>query len=124
MITIQEILEFHNEVINAHGGSKGIRDQAGLEAALARPYMTFDGQDLYPTAVDKAAAIFESLIINHPFIDGNKRTAFVLLRLTLLDEDIDVDATQEEKYDMAISASMGSIHFDEIKDWLQSNLVN
>ncbi|QXV67351.1 type II toxin-antitoxin system death-on-curing family toxin [Mucilaginibacter sp. 21P] len=122
MITLQEVLEFHNVVIDAHGGSKGIRDQAGLEAALARPYMTFDGQDFDPTAIDKAAAIFESLIINHPFIDGNKRTAYVLLRLTLLDEDVDINATQDEKYDMAILASMGNIHFEEIKDWIQSKL--
>lgn len=80
--------------------------------------MTFDGQDLYPTAIDKAAAIFESLIINHPFIDGNKRTAYVLLRLVLLDENLDLVATQKDKYDMSIKASMGNINFDGIKDWL------
>ena len=83
MITIEEALEYHNEVIEEFGGSKGIRDQAGLEAALARPYMTFDMLDLYPTAIDKAAAIFESLIINHPFIDGNKRTAYVFAQANI-----------------------------------------
>lgn len=118
MITVYEALEYHNRVIEEFGGSKGIRDQSGLEAALARPYMTFDMQDLYVTAFDKAAAIFESLIINHPFIDGNKRTAYVLLVLTLTDEDFDLDASFEDKYAMAISASMGEISFDEIKDWI------
>lgn len=122
MISIDEALEYHNGVIDEFGGSKEIRDRAGLEAALARPYMTFDQQDLYPTAIDKAAAIFESLIINHPFIDGNKRTAYVLLRLTLLDEDLDLISSQEDKYKMSISASMGNINFDRIKEWLVENV--
>jgi death-on-curing protein len=110
-------------LIDEFGGSKGIRYVAGLEAALARPYMTFDQTDLYPTPVDKATAIFESLIINHPFIDGNKRTAYVLLRLTLLNEGFDFVASQADKYDMAISASMGTFNFDQIKDWLITRLI-
>jgi death-on-curing protein len=123
MISVDEALTYHNEVIEEFGGSKGIRDQAGLEAALARPWMTFDTQDLYPTAFDKATAIFESLIINHPFIDGNKRTAYVLLRLTLMDENFDLDASFEEKYKMSISASMGEIHFDQIKHWITAHSI-
>jgi death-on-curing protein len=118
MIDLQEVEKYHNDLIDQFGGSKGIRDIAGLEAALARPYMTFDQQDLYPTPEDKAAAVFESLIINHPFIDGNKRIAYLLLRLTLRIENITMVASQKEKYDMAISASMGQFNFDQIKDWI------
>ncbi|TFF35936.1 type II toxin-antitoxin system death-on-curing family toxin [Mucilaginibacter psychrotolerans] len=123
MIDLQEVEVYHNGLIDQFGGSKGIRDIAGLEAALARPYMTFDQQDLYPTAVDKAAAIFESLIINHPFIDGNKRIAYLLLRLTVRIENITMVASQKEKYDMAIAASMGEIHFDQIKDWIAAHSI-
>ncbi|GAA3984871.1 type II toxin-antitoxin system death-on-curing family toxin [Mucilaginibacter dorajii] len=118
MIDINTTLRIHNRLIDEFGGSKGIRDQAGLEAALGRPYATFDGIDLYPLPIDKAAAIFESLIINHPFIDGNKRTAYVLLRLTLLQFDIDIIASEDEKYDMTIAASKGELNFDGIKAWL------
>jgi len=118
MIDLQEVEKYHNDLIDQFGGSKGIRDIAGLEAALARPYMTFDQQDLYPTAEDRAAAIFESLIINHPFIDGNKRIAYLLLRITLRIESITVVASQIEKYDMAIAASMGQLNFNQIKDWI------
>jgi len=118
MIDLQEVEQYHNDLIDRYGGSKGLRDIAGLEAALARPHMTFDQQDVYPTAADKAAAIFESLIINHPFIDGNKRIAYLLLRTTMLDDDIDIIASQEDKYDMAIAASMGNLNFDQIKDWI------
>jgi death-on-curing protein len=118
MIDLQTTLLIHNILIEKFGGSKGIRDQGGLEAAIARPYATFDGKDLYPEAIDKAAAVFESIIINHPFLDGNKRTAYVLLRLTLLEFEFDITATEDEKYDMTISASKGELNFDGIKVWL------
>ncbi|MGZ3871782.1 MAG: type II toxin-antitoxin system death-on-curing family toxin [Mucilaginibacter sp.] len=94
-----------------------------LLAALARPYSSFDQQDLYPTAVEKAAAVFESLIINHPFIDGNKRIAYLLLRLTLLESDLDMAATQDEKYLMTIAASKGDIRIEEIKAWINDKLI-
>jgi death-on-curing protein len=118
MIELQTANYIHDILIERYGGSKGIRDQGGLEAALSRPYATFDQQELYPTAIDKAFAIFESLIINHPFVDGNKRIAYVMMRLTLLNYNVDIIASQDEKYEMTISASKGTIRFDEIKQWL------
>ncbi|PAW93700.1 hypothetical protein CKK33_09420 [Mucilaginibacter sp. MD40] len=123
MIDLQIVEEYHNALIDQFGGNKGVRDIAGLEAALARPYMTFDQQDLYPTAIDKAAAVFESVIINHPFVDGNKRVAYLLLRLTLRDAHITMLASQIEKYDMAVSASMGHINFDQIKAWITQHSI-
>ncbi|MFD0792296.1 type II toxin-antitoxin system death-on-curing family toxin [Mucilaginibacter litoreus] len=123
MIDVKEVEYYHNILIEQFGGSKGIRDMAGLQAALARPYMTFDNQDLYPTAVEKATAIFESLIINHPFIDGNKRIAYALLRIILAEAGLTINASQEDKYEMAISASMGTIKFDQIKDWVASKII-
>jgi len=77
MITLQEVESIHEILIEKFGGSKGIRDRDILESAINRPYQTFDQKDLYPLPIDKAAAIFESLISNHPFVDGNKRTAYV-----------------------------------------------
>ena len=84
MIDLSTAEKLHNILIDKFGGSGGIRDEGLLLAALARPHASFDQQDLYPTAIEKAAAIFESLIINHPFMDGNKRIAYLLMRLTLL----------------------------------------
>ncbi|MET3979420.1 death-on-curing protein [Mucilaginibacter sp. UYP25] len=123
MIDLQEVEKYHNGLIDQFGGSKGLRDIAGLEAAIARPYMTFDQQELYPTAIEKAAAIFESLIINHPFMDGDKRIAYLLLRVTLREENISMVASQKEKYNMAIAASMGQINFDQIKDWITRHSI-
>lgn len=124
MIDLSTVERYHNILINKYGGSRGIRDKGSLLAALARPHASFNQQDLYPTAVEKAAAIFESVVINHPFMDGNKRIAFALLRLTLLDEKLDILATEDEKYDMTIAASIGNIRFEEIKDWIISHLTN
>ena len=122
MISIKEVEIIHNILIDKFGGSKGIRDIGLLESALARPFATFDDNDLYPNPTEKASAILESIVINHPIIDGNKRTAYTLMRLILLENGLDIFASQESKYDLVISASTGKFRFDEIRNWIQSNL--
>lgn len=124
MITVNIALATHNTLIKEFGGGSGIRDLSGLEAALARPYATFDQQELYQSGIEKASAILESIIINHPFVDGNKRTAYGLMQLILIDHDLVVKVTEEEQYSFVISASMGEIRFDEIKSWLEANTTS
>ena len=121
MITVEEAIKRHNRLIEQFGGATGIRDLNGLEAALARPYATFDRQELYPTAIDKAAAILESLVINHPFVDGNKRIAYGLMFLILAENGFTLTVSKDEQYTFVISASTGEIRFDEIKSWLEIN---
>ena len=79
MISVEQVLKIHSIAIEKFGGANGVRDMGGLQSALARPFQTFGGTDLYPTTYEKAAAIGESLIMNHPFIDGNKRTGYLLM---------------------------------------------
>lgn len=122
MISASEVEIIHNILIDKFGGAKGIRDLGLLESALARPFATFNEIALYTTPVEKAAAIMESIVINHPFIDGNKRTAYTLMRLILLENQLDILATQEEKYNFVIAASTGTYRFEEIKDWIIFNL--
>ena len=122
MIELRDVLNIHNILIDKFGGSKGVRDQGSLESAINRPFASFDNQDLYPTPSDKAAAILESILINHPFVDGNKRIAYVLMRLILLDNGLDLVANQDDKYKMVISASTGDIRFDDIKKWIVTRL--
>ncbi|MCE3229488.1 MAG: hypothetical protein K0S32_4039 [Bacteroidetes bacterium] len=123
MIDLKKAENIHNILIDHFGGSKGVRDKTLLESALARPFASFDNKDLYPDTVDKASAIFESLIINHPFLDGNKRIAYFLMRLVLLEGKCDVQASQDEKYGFVIAASKGEFRFEEIKNWITSHLV-
>jgi len=122
MISIQSVQAIHEILIDRFGGSKGIRDSGILESAINRPYQTFDQIELYPHPVDKAAAIFESLISNHPFVDGNKRTAYVLLRITLNANGYDIEASQDEKYDFVLSAAKGELKFEQIKAWIVKHL--
>lgn len=118
--TAQNLLSI---LITKFGGSKGLRDKGLLHAALARPYATFDQLELYPTAMEKPAAIFESIIINNPFIDGNKRIAYLLMRLTLLEFDQNILATQNEKYAITIAASMGTLRIEDLKKWIKGKLI-
>ena len=118
MISLKEALNVHGILIESFGGGEGVRDYALLESSLLRPYQTFDGQELYPTAVHKAAAIMESIVKNHPFIDGNKRTGYVLARLLLMGAGKDIHASEDMKYELVIRVSKGEIGFEEIHSWL------
>ena len=122
-IGLAEALAIHTEVVNESGGSHGLRDQGGLEAALARPYMTFDQAELYPEPLDKAAAMLESIVKNHPFVDGNKRAGYTLLRLTLNTFELDVSASDDEEYDLVIAVATSQMDVDAIRAWLRSRIV-
>lgn len=119
MIRIEDVNILHQRLIREHGGTQGIRDIASLKSALDRPFQSFEGKDLYPTALHKGAALIESLISNHPFLDGNKRTAYVLLRLFLIHSGLDLYASEDEKYDFVISIASGSRAFEGILQWLE-----
>ena len=80
MISKELAVEINRLVVKESGGSSGLRDESLLLSAINRPFQTFDVKDLYPTVVEKSAAIFESIIINHPFIDGNKRVAYAMMK--------------------------------------------
>ncbi len=88
---------------------------------FARPYQTFGGEDLYPTVYEKAAAIAESLIINHPFVDGNKRTGFLAMLIILNESDLEIVISNNTVYDFVIKISTGEIKFEQIVGWLNQN---
>lgn len=121
MILINDVLALHEASIKDFGGAKGIRDIGLLESAIARPFQTFDGEDLYPTAIEKAAAFGESLIINHPFIDGNKRTGLLGIITLLFEYGIKLKASPETAYDFIIKISTGELKFEQIVAWLKVN---
>jgi death-on-curing protein len=121
MISLKDVESIHQILIQKFGGSPGIHDYSLLESAINRPYQTFDQQELYPTAAEKAAAIFESIVANHPLVDGNKRTSYVLMRIILLEGDLDLKVSEDEKYDFVISAAKGELDFLKIKNWIEMN---
>ena len=118
-----EVLRIHERMIAEYGGASGVRDQAGMESALARPFATFDGVELLGEPVEKAAAIIESILINHPYVDGNKRTGYVLMRLILLYFGWDIRAEEDDKYHFVISVASGQWKYEQILEWLKEKLV-
>ncbi len=121
MILVEDVLTIHENSITDYGGSRGVRDMGLLESAIARPFQTFAGEDLYPSSFAKAAAVGESLIINHPFIDGNKRTGIVVMIALLREYNLQVNANNDSLYQFTIAISTGEIKFDAIVAWLAAN---
>ena len=81
-LTLDEVVELHRQLIEQSGGMAGLRSMDGLESSLAQPLMTFGGEDLYPSLVEKASALGYSLIQNHPFVDGNKRVGHAAMEVS------------------------------------------
>ena len=121
MILVDDILELHKNSIRDYGGSEGIRDFALLESAIARPFQSFDGITLYTDIYSKAAALLESLIVNHPFVDGNKRTGFAALVTFLYNYQVELTESEEEIYSFIIRISTSEIKFEGIVDWLKNH---
>ena len=122
MIHLEDVINIHEFLINKFGGSLGIRDESLLKSALARPFQTFDKVDLHKSHVEKAAALIESIITNHPFIDGNKRTGYVLMRLYLMENGLNITAKLTEKYDFVISIASGEISHESIVEWIHNHI--
>ena len=120
-LTSQQILFIHYRLIETTGGSHGVRDLGALQAAAARPQASFGGEDLYPDLFAKAAAIMESLIKNHPFVDGNKRTAITATGIFLRRNGRLIEASQEELYSFTMAMAAGGAGFGEAKEWLSCN---
>ncbi|KAF0217567.1 MAG: death on curing [Geobacteraceae bacterium] len=120
-LTPQQIMFIHYRLIEATGGTHGVRDLGALQAAAARPQATFDRNDLYPDLIAKAAALMESLIKNHPFVDGNKRTAVTAAGIFLRRNGFLVDASQKEIYRFTMEMAEGGAGQEEAEAWLRSH---
>jgi death-on-curing protein len=99
-----------------------VRDAGLLSSAIARPRTTVFGEDAYPDLATKAAALFESLVSNHPLLDGNKRLAVVLTWTFLLNNGVRLEHTEDDAYDFTIAAASGELTLEEIREWLSAHL--
>jgi death on curing protein len=122
-VSTESVIEIHKMVIDSTGGSQGVRSLGALESALNSPLATFNGTDLYPDIVDKAAMLLNSITNNHPFIDGNKRTAFVVIATILEDNGYKTHFTQEEVVSFMLQIAQGNVNQSEIKQWLEKNFL-
>ena len=120
-LNINQVLAIHSEVIEQAGGSRGIRDIGLVDSAVARPQATFGGKDLYPDIFSKAACLGHSLIRNHPFVDGNKRTGYMSIRLFLNINGYDIKAPENEKYKFVIEITEKKRDERSIAEWLKKH---
>jgi death-on-curing protein len=121
MLNRKFIDTLHALSIHRYGGSIGIRDEGMLESAIARPFQTFGGEELYPTVFEKTAAIGQSLIMNHPYVDGNKRTGLLAMIAMLELFGYELIADPEDTYQMTIKISTGEVEFEELSIWIEHN---
>ena len=120
-LTIEQILFLHARLIDETGGSHGVRDLGLLLSAVGRPQASFEGRDLYPDLFSKAAALLDSLIRNHPFIDGNKRTGVAAAGLFLVRNGYRLAASNIDLEELALGVAQSIITAEEVALWLRKN---
>ena len=122
-LTLEQIIILHERVIEQSGGSTGIRDPGILESALAQPAMSYGGQDLYPTIIEKVAALGFSLINNHPFVDGNKRIGHAAMEVTLLMNGCEIQADVDSQESVILAVAASEMDRASFLQWLQHHVV-
>ena len=120
-ITLEQVLALHQYSIERFGGSHGVRDKDALLSAIARPNATFGNEHLYAGPFERAAALGESIIINHPFVDGNKRTGLLLMDLCITRAGYRLNFSFNEGYQFIIDLATGEKRFDEAVLWLREH---
>jgi len=117
-LTKEQVLALHRSLVEAHGGDNGMRDEGLLDSALAAPFQTFGGQSLLPTIQQKAARLGFGIIMNHPFVDGNKRTGTHVMLTMLAMNGIEMEYTQQELYEMVLKVAASEAGFSELLEWV------
>lgn len=120
-LTTKQVISLHSSLIEATGGTDGVRDMGLLESALEAPFQTFGGKDLYPTLIQKAARLGHSLISNHPFVDGNKRIGIHTMLVFLAANGVEIECTQKELIDVGLSLADGTMNAEKLLTWLSSH---
>lgn len=121
-IEADDVILIHRRIIQMTGGADGLRDWSGLEAALGAPLQSFDGQDLFPSDVEKIARLGYGLAANHAFVDGNKRIGAMLVQLLLKWNGYRLELREGELADMFFSIADGSANEQDLSAWILAHL--
>jgi death-on-curing protein len=118
-LTIQQVLRIHTRSIEQSGGDPGIREFGLIESAVAQPRASFGGKELYPELANKAAALAFSLVMNHPFADGNKRTGYGALMMFLSRNGHTIAAPLDEHTSVFLRLAAGELDRDGLLAWIR-----
>ena len=121
--TVQDIHELHTQLEDEFVLSSGVGDENLLASAVNTPFQTFMGNDLYPSIYDKAAQLCYGIANNHPFTDGNKRTALHSMYVYLIINGYDITATQQDVENLIINVAAGNMTNVELAQWLRDNTI-
>ena len=121
-LTLIEVLELHEAVIASSGGARGIRDVGALESAVSQPRLTFDQSDLYTDIISKAAALCFSLVMNHAFVDGNKRVGHAAMEVFLILNGLEIDASVDEQERIILDLASGRLTREELTAWVRDHI--
>jgi death-on-curing protein len=121
-LTLGEVLDLHRRVIEQAGGGDGVRDLGGVESAIAQPQMAFGGDELYPTIESKATALCFSLVMNHPFVDGNKRIGHAAMETFLVINGFEMAADVDDAEEIILTLAAGELTREELLEWVTSNV--
>jgi death-on-curing protein len=121
-LALGEVVDLHRRLLQATGGASGVRDFGVLESAIAQPKATFGGVDLYPTMIEKAAALAFSLVQGHPFADGNKRVGHAAMETFLVLNGSEIDAPVDDQERLMLDLAAGRIGRSQLIDWLRQHL--
>jgi len=122
-LSLAEVLELHRQIIEQSGAARDLLDLRALESALAQPRMTFDGAELYPSIVEKAATLGFSVIKNHPFVDGNKRTGHAAMEPFLVLNGYEISAAVDDQERVILRVAAGEMARQEFTAWLRAHVV-
>jgi len=123
-LSISEVFELHDRIISSSGGSRGIRDISALESAINQPRQTFDQKDLYPDIVTKAAALCFSLVMNHPFVDGNKRVGHAAMETFLILNGYEIISSVDEQERVMLELASGKMSRINFSEWLNNQICH
>lgn len=121
-LTLDEALSIHEVSLRRFGGLPGLRDEGLLESALAQPFQTFGGAELYPTLAEKAARYAYGIARNHPFLDGNKRAATACMGAFLRVNGFSFRPSADELLETMLGVAAGTVSYEELAEWVSRNL--
>ena len=122
-LTLGEVVDLHRRVLEQSGGASGIRDLGLLQSALTQPAATFDGADLHPTIVEKAAALGFALVANHAFVDGNKRVGHAAMEVFLVMNAFEINAPVDDQERVILDVDSGLADRAALACWLSAAVV-
>ena len=123
-LSFLEVLELHEAIIASSGGLRGIRDIRALESAINQPRLTFDQTDLYQDLISKATALCFSLVMNHPFVDGNKRIGHAAMETFLILNGCEIEATVAEQEQIILDLAAGKFTRKGVTNWLKDHVIH